>query len=70
MYSSYDQAISTFKKVLAVDENNQEAMLYMGRCYQRKENKKTAKKWYEKAIEVNDTTAFASQAESWLAELS
>ena len=70
MYSSYDQAISTFKKVLAVDEDNQEAMLYMGRCYQRKGNKKTAKKWYEKAIEVNDTTAFASQAESWLAEFS
>lgn len=69
MYSSYDQAIATFKKVLMLDEQNQEAMLYMGRCYQRKNNKKAAKKWYTKAIDVNDTTAAATQAESWLREL-
>lgn len=66
MYSSYDTAIATFKKVLSVDEDNQEAMFYMGRCYQRKNNNKTAKKWYEKAIEVNGTNDFAAQARQYL----
>ncbi len=69
MYSSYDQAIETFKKVLSVDEDNQEAMVYMARCYQRQQKNKTAKKWYEKAIEVNGTTSLATQAQSWLAEI-
>lgn len=70
MYGSYDQALATFKKVLAADKDNQEAMLYTGRCYQRKGKNKTAKKWYKKAIAVNDTTTLASQAETWLSEIS
>lgn len=69
MYQSYDQAISTFKKVLAVDEDNQEAMVYMARCYQRKNKNKTAKKWYQKAIDENDTTELASQAQRWMSEM-
>lgn len=69
MYQSYDQAIATFKKVLSVDEDNQEAMVYMARCYQRQRKNKTAKKWYQKAIDVNDTTSLASQAKSWMDEI-
>lgn len=69
MYQSYDQAIATFKKVLSVDSDNQEAMVYMARCYQRKGKNNTARKWYQKAIEIDDTTSLANQAESWLAEI-
>lgn len=69
MYQSYDQAIATFKKVLSVDNDNQEAMVYMARCYQRKGKNNTARKWYQKAIEIDDTTSLANQAESWLAEI-
>jgi tetratricopeptide (TPR) repeat protein len=69
MYQSYDGAIAIFEQVLALDDENQEAMTYMARCYQRKGKNKTAKKWYKKAIQVNDTTAVAAQAESWLAEI-
>lgn len=69
MYQSYDQAIATFKKVLSVDDDNQEAMVYMARCYQRKRKNTTAKKWYQKAIEIDDTSSLANQAESWMAEI-
>lgn len=69
MYQSYDQAIATFKKVLSVDNDNQEAMVYMARCYQRKGKNNTARKWYQKAIEIDNTTSLANQAESWLAEI-
>lgn len=69
MNSSYDTAIATFKKVLSVDKDNQEAMFCMGRCYQHKNNNKTAKKWYEKAIEVDGTSTFATQAQQYLAQV-
>ena len=69
MYTSYDEAIRTFKQVLSVDEDNQEAMFYMGRCYQRLRKNKKAKTWYEKAIEADDTTTIASQAETYLAQI-
>lgn len=69
MYTSYDTAIATFKKVLSVDEDNQEAMYCMGRCYHRKNNAKTARKWYKKAIEQDSTTTFATQAQRYLDQL-
>lgn len=69
MYSSYDNAISTFKQVLSVDKDNQEAMFYLARCYQRKQKYKSAKKWYENAIKADDATSIASQAETYLKEV-
>lgn len=63
MNESYNGAISTFKKVLKLDQNNQSAMYYMAYCYQRKGDNKKAKKWYGKAIQENDTTMLATQAE-------
>lgn len=69
MYTSYDTAIATFKKVLSVDKDNQEAMLYLGRCYQRKNKTGTAKKWYKKALEQDGTTSFATQAQQYLNQL-
>lgn len=69
MNTSYDSAISTFKKVLKLDDDNQDAMYYMAYCYQRKGDNKKAKKWYENAINVNDTTSLAAQAEARLTEV-
>ncbi len=69
MNTSYEDAMKIFQQVLALDEDNQEAMLWMGRCYQRLNKEKKAKSWYEKAIAVDDTSTFASQAESFLSEM-
>lgn len=69
MNQSYDQAIATFKKVLKLDADNQEAMYNMAYCYQKKGDHKKAKKWYNETIKVNDTTSFAAQAETHLAEV-
>lgn len=69
MNTSYDEAIATFKQVLAVDEDNQDAMYYMAYCYQRQGKNKKAKNWYEKAVQVNDATSTASKAERYLAEM-
>lgn len=69
MRESYNSAISIFKNVLKLDENNQDAMYYMAYCYQKKNDNKKAKKWYEKAIEVNDTTSLATEAENHLSEV-
>ena len=43
MYTSYDRAIATFKNVLKLDTKNQEAMMYLGRCYMRRGDTKNAK---------------------------
>lgn len=69
MRQSYNDAISTFKRVLKLDKDNQSAMYYMAYCYQKKNDLKNAKKWYEKAIKVNDTTSLASEAEARLNEV-
>lgn len=69
MNSSYDQAISTFKDVLALNADNQDAMAYMGRCYHLQNKKKQAVSWYKKAIAVDDTTATATQAETWMQQI-
>ena len=69
MNSSYETAIATFKKVLAVDDDNQEAMLWLGRCYQRLGKNKKAKKWYTKAIAVDDSSNHATQARQFLEEV-
>lgn len=69
MYTSYDTAIATFEKVLAVDDDNQEAMYCMGRCYQRLGKNKKAKKLYEAAIAIDSSTSFASQAKQYLEEV-
>lgn len=69
MYTSYDEAIAVFKQVLELDKDNQSAMFYLARCYQRQNKNKKAETWYKKAIEVNDTTSIAAQAERYLSEV-
>ena len=69
MNTSYSDAIAIFEQVLSVDEDNQEAIYYTGRCYQLLGKNKKAKKWYEKAIQANDTTSIATEAEGYLDEV-
>lgn len=68
-YSSYDGAISIYKKVLKLDKDNQEAMYQMAYCYQKKNNNKKAKKWYEEAIKVDENNSIGSQAKTHLDEV-
>lgn len=68
-YSSYDEAIAIYKKILQLDEDHQEAMYQMAYCYQKKGDNKKAKKWYEKAIEADGNSSIASQARTHLEEV-
>ena len=52
-----------------VAKNNQKILYLIGRCYQYKGNKEKAKKYYEKAIEIQAGTEEAVQADKYLSEL-
>lgn len=67
--TSFDLAISTFKKVLSVAPDNQEAMVNLARCYQRTKKLKKAKTWYEKALKIGETTEAGKAAKQYLAEV-
>lgn len=69
MYSSYDTALETFKKVLKLAPKNQTAMLWTGRCYQQKNDAKKAKKWYDKAIKVDANSNAGRQAKAYLEQM-
>ena len=69
MYSSYETALKTFKKVVKLDKNNQEGLFCLGRCYQRLGDNKKAKKNYQKALDIDSTTEIANQAKEYLEEL-
>lgn len=68
-YSSYDGAIAIYQKVLKLDADNQEAMYQMAYCYQKKNDNKKAKKWYEKAIQVDESSSIAVKAKTYLEQV-
>ena len=69
MYTSYDRAIATFKNVLKLDTKNQEAMMYLGRCYMRRGDTKNAKKWLNKAVKIDAGSSAGAQAQSYLNQI-
>jgi len=69
MNTSYEGAINIFEQVLSVQEDNQEAMYCIGRCYQLLGKNKKAKNWYEKAIEIATDSAIATEAKGHLEEV-
>lgn len=69
MRTSYEAAIDIFEQVLLVDSDNQDATFQIARCYQLLGKKKKARQWYEKVIEMQDTSSLATQAETYLNEL-
>ncbi len=48
----HDQAIFEFKEIYGIDNNNVEALEYLGYCYQCKGNNKDALYYFEKVLEV------------------
>lgn len=68
-YSSYDGAIAIYKKALLLDKNHQEAMYQMAYCYQKKNDLKKAKKWYEKAIQIDESSSIAVKAKTYLEQV-
>ncbi len=67
--TSYDEALKQLKALNKVAKNNQKILYLIGRCYQYKGNKEKAKKYYEKAIEIQAGTEEAVQADKYLSEL-
>lgn len=47
---NYDEAVKSFELALKYNENNANAMYYLGRVYQRNGDNKNAKKYYKKII--------------------
>ena len=54
---------------MQLDADNQEAMYQMAYCYQKKSENKKAKKWYEKAIKVDESSSIAVKAKVYLEQV-
>ena len=53
------QALEKFEKVLELNPNNQEALLFAGMIYSDKGQEEKAKLLYEKSLEINETNVVA-----------
>ena len=65
-----DQAIEDLEACLEVDPENQDALYFLGRVYQKKGDKDKAKEYYEKVIEVDKTSDRASEAKQRIKQVS
>ncbi len=66
---NYDEAENLLTQVLSVEPENQDALYFMGRVYHQRGKKKKAKEYYDKVIEVDDSTGRAAEARSRLNQL-
>jgi len=69
MSGQYDRAIDRFKKVLALQPVNLEAILLMAEVFERKEDKANAIKWYSKALSLAPNPTMRSALEKRINEL-
>ncbi len=65
----YDEAERLLTQVLSLEPENQDALYFMGRIYHQRGKKKKAKSYYDKVIEVDETTSRAAEAKSRLSQL-
>lgn len=65
----YDEAENLLNQVLSIEPENQDALYFMGRVYHQRSKKKKAQEYYEKVIEVDDSTSRASEARNRLRQL-
>lgn len=65
----YDKAIKLLEKALTYNEDNTDAMYFLGRCYQQKSEPETAKEYYNKILEEYSDSARVSEAQQRLREL-
>ncbi len=65
----YDKAIKLLRKSLKYDADNTDAMYFMGRCYQKKEDIETAKEYYNQIVNDYPDSPRVSEAQSRLREM-
>ena len=65
----YDKAINLLEKALQYNEDNTDAMYFLGRCYQQKSDTEKAKEYYNKIINDYATSSRVGEARSRLREL-
>lgn len=65
----YDKSIKLLQKALEFDEDNTDAMYFLGRCYQQKSEVEEAKKYYNQIVDEHPDSARLSEAQSRLREL-
>ena len=66
---NYDKAEQLLSQVLTVEPENQDALYFMGRVYHQRGKKKIAKEYYNKVLEVDDSTGRAAEARNRLNQL-
>lgn len=65
----YDEAEKLLNQVLSIEPENQDALYFMGRVYHQRGKSKKAKSYYDKVIEVDDSTGRAAEARNRLNQL-
>lgn len=65
----YDKAIKLLEKALQYNEDNTDAMYFLGRCYQQKSDTEKAKEYYNKIINDYASSSRVGEARSRLREL-
>lgn len=65
----YDEAEQVLTQVLSIEPENQDALYFMGRVYHQQEKKKKAKEYYQKVLDVDDTTSRAAEARNRISQL-
>lgn len=65
----YDKSIKLLEKSLSFDENNTDAIYFLGRCYQQKSDVEKAKSYYNKIVDNYPDSKRVSEAKRRLREL-
>lgn len=65
----YVEAEQVLTQVLSIEPENQDALYFMGRVYHQQEKKKKAKEYYQKVLDVDDTTNRAAEARNRISQL-
>lgn len=58
----YDKSIKLLEKSLSFDENNTDAIYFLGRCYQQKSDVEKAKSYYNKIVDNYPDSKRVSEA--------
>ena len=65
----YDKAVSLLEKALEYNEENTDAMFFLGRCYQQQSDSEKAKEYYNQIINDFPRSPRVSEAQRRLREL-
>lgn len=65
----YDEAETLLTQVLSLEPENQDALYFMGRVNHQRGKKKKAREYYNKVLEVDDSTSRAAEARNRISQL-